>query len=273
MILLIATIILASFSAAPAPNMFWEPEDLRGNVKYVLKSHYYTSNNYSTIELGFQNEYEFNKDGTVSVHRQYDNKEKLKNETKLEYDRETGLRLKAVERNAVKEITRETLYKYNDVGQLSAKWEKFLNINNESYLSLSLKYDEHGNKIEQNVYNREGELTSQTKFFFDDRNHLISYKRTSMHFGETSGDRTSNDKNLPTEVIRYGDDGEISGHWKHRYDEYDNEVELKSYHPDGSLKLTEVNTYEYDDHGNWIKKTSMDNVDTTITERKIKYYK
>jgi len=259
----------------PGPEIFWEPDEMKGKVKYMLESHYYTSNNYSKVELGFQNEYKFNKDGSVKSHTQYDKEEQFRNETILEYDKKSKKRLKAVERDKEGEITKVTDYKYDMNGRLSAEWVNFLNVSNHSYLDQVFGYDNRGNQIKLVVYNSKGEINHEGKYEFDENNKLVTAKMISTYYGKSRSSTTTNirnDKGLVIERKRVNNGSEFDRHWTYKYDEFGNQVELKSFNEDGSLKLTQIDSYEYDDHNNWVKKITMDNVDTTITKRLIKYY-
>ena len=109
-------------------------------------------------------------------------------------------------------------------------------------------YNDNGNRIEENQYDEEGELTSKRKYKYDDNGNVI-------------------------EANQYDEEGELTRKYKYKYDDNGNRIEAKEYDEDGELENESSYEYKFDDKGNWIQQIIFeDDKPTFIIEREIKYY-
>jgi hypothetical protein len=153
-----------------------------------------------------------------------------------------------------------TLIKYNEKGN---KFEE--NIYNSGKQSV-YKYDEKGNMIEENTYNADGSLSRNRTFKYDEKGNMIKENRNNY------------DTRLFESFIR-------------KYDKKGNIIESNSCHYDGSLRDKAIYKYDekgnkieenigyakteytYDDNDNWTEITKYEGHDeVNIIERKIEYY-
>ena len=131
------------------------------------------------------------------------------------------------------------------------------------------KYDEKGNKIEENRYttwsglgcsNATGYKSSGDK---QDADGSLESKITNKY----------DDKGNMIEENYYNADGSLYSKYTSKYDEKGNKIEYNEYNADGSLESKRTNNYEFDATGNWIKKTCIANdKPKELIERVIEYY-
>jgi len=162
------------------------------------------------------------------------------------------------------------------------------------------KYDEFGNKIELNTYDKGGELLSKSKYEYNDDGNLneesyydedgeLMYEIISMY--DDKGNKIEDitwDKDgqiqLGTEY-KYDDDGNmieknnyyrrlapprLSSNYKFEYDDKGNQIELAVYyknHPEDNI----FQKFRYDDKGNRIEKNSYNLVGELEEKKKYKY--
>ena len=106
-------------------------------------------------------------------------------------------------------------------------------------------YDEKGNKIEENHYDSDGNLSSKDTYEYDEKGNNI-------------------------ERNWYDSDGSLNYKYTYKYDEKGNMIE---YNTDGRFGEKYTYKYEYDKNNNWIQQvTYEDNKPIQITERIIEYY-
>ena len=150
--------------------------------------------------------------------------------------------------------------KYDKDGELTNKWKG--------------KYDVNENLIEGKYYDEDGELSFKWKFKYDDNGNLIESNGYDKDGELTSKYKSKYDVNGNLiESIRYDEDGELRIKLKFKYDDNGNQIEEKNYDEDGELENKYIYEYKFDDKENWIQKTIFkDDKPTFIIEREIKYY-
>lgn len=123
------------------------------------------------------------------------------------------------------------------------------------FKKYSYQYDDKGNKKEVFEYNTGGFLIGKQIFKYDDKGNMIEHE---------------------TYIVK-GSPMRLNGKSIFKYDEKGNVIEANYYCSDGSLFLK--NTFkcdesgnDYDEIGNWIKKTIFNNGTLSIIEREITYY-
>ena len=128
--------------------------------------------------------------------------------------------------------------------------DRFGNIEKGNCLDyIQIKYDEKGNRIEENEYNSDGSLKSKATYKYDEKGNKI-------------------------EENRYNSDGSLDKKYTYKYDEKGNRIEKNEYNSDGSIVIEKwTNKNEYDKQGNWIKTIVFKNeIPRNIVERQIEYY-
>jgi len=114
---------------------------------------------------------------------------------------------------------------------------------------IKYKYDRKGNRTKEDYYRPTGKLIRTNIYKFDKKGNRIL--NISYQFEQKSS--------LPSCKILY------------KYDEHNNQIEGNYFWLDGTLQSK--TTTQYDQTGNWIKKTVIDrNGKTNISSRIIEYY-
>lgn len=107
-------------------------------------------------------------------------------------------------------------------------------------------YDEKGNKIEENHYDSDGNLSSKDTYEYDENGNNI-------------------------EKNNYDSDGRLGYKLIYKYNEKGNMIEKNNYDSNGRLDYKY--TYEYDKNNNWTQRIEYKNtIPHRITERIIEYY-
>ena len=137
---------------------------------------------------------------------------------------------------SIKETTYEAVDKFGQI-------EKGDALNN--YFNI---YNEKGNKIEDNSYDSDGNLSSKDTYEYDEKGNNI-------------------------ERNWYDSDGRLGYKLIYKYDEKGNNIEENWYDSDGSLYEKHTYKYEYDKNNNWTQRIQYKNtIPLNITERIIEYY-
>ena len=137
-----------------------------------------------------------------------------------------------------------TIYKYDRNGNKIQIID--LNTDGNLFMKSSCIYNNKNNKIEQETYDSKGKLISKIKNIFNEKNQVI----------ETD---TNNQNGTSKLTHQYGTNG--------------NEVYRKIYTSNGNTTFCKYVYDKYDLNGNWLKKTTFINGETTgILNRTIEYY-
>lgn len=190
-------------------------------------------------------------------------------------------------------IIEENIYNYLPNGNLDGQYtSKFYN-----------KYDDKGNIVEQCGCNSDNNLNKNTSYMYDDKRNLIEKNWYETDDGLGRKDTWKYDgKGNVIENIWYKSNGSIVKKWIYKYDDkkniieeiiynsnsnsdytlyykYDdkgNEIEVNTYSLDEDLRTKHTcqsYNYNYDETGNWTKRTEFENAITIeITAREIEYY-
>ena len=133
------------------------------------------------------------------------------------------------------------------------------------------EYDEKGNNIEKNNYDSDGSLNSKTTYKYDKKGNKIednSYDSDGSLNSKTTYKYDEKGNNI--EKNNYDSDGSLNSKTTYKYDEKGNMIE---YNTDGRFGEKYTYKYEYDKNNNWIQQvTYEDNKPIQITERIIEYY-
>ena len=109
-------------------------------------------------------------------------------------------------------------------------------------------YNEKGNKIEDNFYDSDGNLSSKDTYEYDEKGNKI-------------------------EENWYNSDGSLDSKYTYKYDEKGNIIEENYHNSNGRLYEKHTYKYEYDKNNNWTQRIEYKNtIPHRITERIIEYY-
>ena len=112
-------------------------------------------------------------------------------------------------------------------------------------------YDENGNLLEKNTY-WSGDLYSKTKYTYDENGNLSEENLYGTSGNVWKTKYTYDEKGNKIETKEYGYDGDLDWIYKYTYDENGNLLEQNKCGPKGSV---ESNTkYTYDEKGNLLEK-------------------
>lgn len=110
------------------------------------------------------------------------------------------------------------------------------------------KYDDKGNKIEENWYNPDCSFNDKSTYKYDDKGNEIEWNS-------------------------YNADGSLDNKYTYQYDDMGNQIEWNRYKADGILYSKGTYEYEFDNIVNWIKKAEFNNdMPYEITERELTYF-
>ena len=178
-------------------------------------------------------------------------------------------------------------YTYDNKGNIIKRAE-YDNGNLNSHEIYKYIYDNNGNKIEFVSHYWQGNLTDKTyKYIYDNNGNKIesvSYKNGNLtshsheiykYIYDNNGNIMEGRKRkfLKEDTGLLLDDKELC-----KYDDKGNQIEVKRYLMGGDLWFWETFIYQYDQYGNWIKKTVSNKVNhggfiTTIWKiREYEYY-
>lgn len=194
-------------------------------------------------------------------------------------------------------LTEKTTYEYDEKKNM-VKENKFLREETVQYIT-SFEYDEKNRKKLESSYKANGDLIYKTIFDYDGDNlagvetingadnttakiEKFTYNDKGKVLTETS--YNSFDKTNSVDEYTYDEkgnqtsrsnskDGNIMGKVAFTYDDKNNQTSINVVDGAGTTLESKSYTFEYDAHGNWVKKTiKINDKPAFIVERKITYY-
>ncbi len=160
------------------------------------------------------------------------------------------------------EIIQDSSYHYgnNYIIKFNEKGDEIeinnYNSNSEGSLFYKVinKYDETGNRIEENWYKSDGSLDRKYIYKYDEKGNIIEEKKYysdgNMAWGYSD---KYNEKGKKIKRKFYDKhNGSLSSKGTYSYNEKGNMIEFKVYEPDGSLSFK--STFRYDEKGNRIEE-------------------
>jgi len=148
------------------------------------------------------------------------------------------------------------------------------------------RYDQHGHVVEQVTYQPTGAESTKWLYAYDDRGretdmryYLAGVLRARYAYEHDERGNTIktvafrqdqsleytivakfDEKNRRTESLVYRPTGDVARRETFHYGDQGYVTEHISYHPDGSVIEKQVLSYEFDQQGNWIKRTTSKQV-------------
>jgi hypothetical protein len=176
-----------------------------------------------------------------------------------------------------KTLVSSFIYKYDTNGKIIEKTEY---INGDLSLKYNYKYNSKGNLVEKLTFLNNGVLETKEFYKYDLNGHPIE---TIQYFNGKLRLRVNykyDTKGNIIEEIDYIKTNGISRMQKtlNKYDKNGNKIEIitsgDTNHPltDANEKFRLIEKYEYDERGNWIKKTHLYNGRGYCKERRYEFY-
>jgi hypothetical protein len=268
--------LLLSFlvlNVASYSQILIDDDNLKGRIKSFEEVYKYVSDNFSSEKFIFHNKFEFDKSGNLTGRKRYYIDGSLRSEEAYTYRKKTSLISRYYEYNTKKEVIKEHYYEYNDGDHLVAIWKVFKGNLDRKVILQRFVRDSLGRDIEQVSYRSSGEESSRSTRKYDKDGRVIESTLLSVGFGGiTTNKHIRDESGNVVEYKRYKENEGLTDHWSYEYDDNGNEIGMKCYNVDGSLKYQTRAEYEYDKNNNWTKKISYNRSDTSVTIRSFKYY-
>jgi hypothetical protein len=185
-----------------------------------------------------------------------------------------GDRIEEIHYNPDGSLGEKFTFKYDDKGnQIEKSWYNSKCNNGSLYFKFTYKYDNKENQIEENCYYPDGNLFDKWFYKYNDHGNMIE---DSYH--------NPNGSLIYKDIYMYDDYGnmieencynpDLCNKVTYNYDDKGNQIERCDYALENSLYYDKKTyKYDYDNTGNWIKKTYFKNgIPQTITVREIVYY-
>lgn len=135
------------------------------------------------------------------------------------------------------------------------------------------EYDAAGRKTTRRMYSLDGTLSTLTTFQYE-KNRLTVHMRTVTGEFQAKEIYTLDSAGHTTEVVSLDDKDGVISHTRLRYDDHGRRIERIS--SGRGVERQEIDSYEYDERGNWTKKSSRiiepTGEERSITRRVIEYF-
>jgi hypothetical protein len=201
-------------------------------------------------------------------------KGQLKFEVNYKYD-EAGNQIEktiAIFPNSGNSTTSRTTYKYNPDGYPVERTDK--GVNGELFHKTLLAYDATGNLINTKYYSDDNRLITIKNLKYDSHGNPIEEVVIIGDGQPTKITRKFDPSGKVIEENWYNGDGTLSSKSIVENDENGNPVKGSTYDAQGTLMAKSICEYNYDQQENWIKKRPIVNGEPKgIVERQITYYK
>lgn len=255
-------------------NIFAQKTDLlknnlKGNPRIIEESVEKAIIKTNIIEGYFQEYYNktyFNSSGNVEKIENFDENGELNSIESFKYANDKILEIEKINNDETLVILKK--FEYNELGF------KVLLLENEILISETFYIlDQNKNIVEQKEINLidESLTTSRNNEFKD--NFLV---KTVVKYGKDGYiiQYKYGKSDIPSEEIIYDLKNKLVSKKIRKFDSSNNLVEENLFDQDGKLKTNNRIQYEYDENGNWIKRTQYANqIETPVThsKRTIKY--
>jgi hypothetical protein len=133
-------------------------------------------------------------------------------------------------------------------------------------------FNEEGNTIEHNIYGLDGSLDWKYTYKYDDKGNKIEENR---HYPDGPGGKTTYKYDYKGNMIEENEYTASEKWWSKNTYKYDNEgniIESGSYYKSDSI-LYQITIYQYDNEGNLIEENEYDSTGTYVYPYRQKTYK
>lgn len=235
------------------PQNYWEKSFLKGNVKSVVNIMYHPVPSNGDFISG---EVYDSEDGNVKVTM-----------NKKGYVIETIYYLQSLEPNRTEISTMHELG-YNTGSEI-------YDSQNVLFAIHEIEFDNQGRPIKLYTKNPQGITMTTGTSTYDENGHVLGLELTGTD-NEVfwSMENTYNELGLISTKTIYGENNQFISRETMRYDEDQNHIETTFEFPEPLPAQTGTYKYEFDNQGNWVKKTifNSDGNALQIIERTIEYF-
>lgn len=167
----------------------------------------------------------------------------------------------------------ENVFSYDSHGHLIEDRVSNLSGKDLADVRTVYEYDVAGRKKTRRIYDSDGALSIQTTFQYEE-NRLIVQMQTATGKFQAKEIYTLDSAGHTTEVVSLDDKDGVISHTRLRYDDHGRRIERIS--SGRGVERQEIDSYEYDERGNWTKKSSRiiepTGEERSITRRVIEYF-
>lgn len=278
-----------------------QKQNFQGKVSHVKETESTAQNDiHGNVAKTSQNskcEYAFNEDGNLVRWADLDYAGNVTWYYEVEYDM-SGYILISTTYNMDKTVRSYMLYTNSETGQMLS-WSMYSEKSAFIYgwvceyspfgLMVSAKslgrdstnerhyvysYDTKGNKIQEEWYNSDWQMTRKSTNKYDEKGNVILsivYNEKNKIVGKWV--QSFDSKGQVTEMNYYKSKKKLESRSTYSFDNFGNKTEEKLFDPNDNLLATWRFKYQYDSKNNWTEKTFLYNESVTkITERVIQYY-
>ena len=171
-------------------------------------------------------------------------------------------------------------FAYDEQGRVFEEVRSQLDGPHQHTSKIAYRYDSKGHIIEEKNYSSDSGLFDKTTYKYDNDGNMIekvSYLGDNVIHNKWTY-KYDNKKNK-AEEISYRPDGSVSQKHQMSYDDRNNRTGIIFFNPNGTIESKQIDTYEYDSRGNWIRREEKlnwakkpENDSLEVTYRTITYY-
>ena len=282
---LLASLLLASCSSNKIENDL-KKEGLKGEVKSVQEAHFDCSAQFSKASLENLKMYDdlkiYNKNGYLAEVKYDAESSLIKNFGKyLNYEADVTT-YRYNDKSLLIEVLLadfKRLYEYNEKNEMT-QVKQYNNLNGKLESTLTYTYDEHSNpvkKIEQSTMYSKKDITT-FKYEYDNKHNIIKSIATKNNEHSISKEYNKNNQLIVERKFvkrldsSYNSQEIMTEEYLYTYNDK-NLLIKESIQKENKIREKVEYLYEYDRHGNWIKKIKKSNNECVmVTKREINYY-
>lgn len=259
--------IISCSTESKKPKNSIENLDLKGKVKSLVETNYYTEIKDGKIQKTKVLSVIiclFNEKGNFIERKYFDSDSIQISKSIFKYDMEGNL-IEKITIDKAGDLAYKETYKYDGKENLIEKIS--LNNSAKSEYKETYKYDEKGNEIEMNSYITDGSL-GVIYVFKDEGGNIINNKNKPYNGPGTKILNKYDEKGNKTEERLYKWDGMFDSKYINKFDVQGNKIESDVYNSNDSLIYKFI--YEYDEKRNVIKEYNGDSEANmeVVTDRK-----
>lgn len=246
--------------------------DVKETYTYDDKGKLVEFNSYpSDSSLLYKNMYSYDDMGNMIAFNCCHSNKSMDYTFSFKYD-EKGNHVESNKFNSDGKLEEKATYTYDGKGN---KIEASYYLDSSLYFRETYAYDNKGNIIELNSYYSDSSLEFRETYTYDDKGNKIELNKYN-----------SNNSLESRETYKYDEKGNLTEKYMFRLKttfntgendadskEKKNENQYNGINDDGNLEMAFTYKYDYDEKGNWIKKTYFKNqIPIHMYEREYEYY-
>ncbi|MCB9234432.1 MAG: hypothetical protein H6581_22450 [Bacteroidia bacterium] len=276
---------------------------LRGNLKAYREKSFFAEKGKNGLVTGepFQGQSQvaalFNPKGRIIAEKTFTDQGEMEYREEFSWN-EKGKIQGSVRWDEEGEILQKLTFKYDELGRMTD--QKVVDANDKVISRKAFTFDMMGRKVREATFDQNGMRTSATEFSFgkdsksyeeyvyEGENLLKSSSKCNLGANGKLAERIINDprgwlmekieyqydtEDRLVRLKKYNSDGELTFKWVKTFDEFGNVTDYKTYHKGLYLQSELTTDFEYDENGNWTRKTEFKNkIPHKITVRDYFYF-